>query len=514
MHLLIRNLALATAFCLALGSRASIDFDYPKSASSAYTDPGDTLLGQHAAKLPPVAPGVASFYPLEQGAEALSMWLLMSHRAERSIDAQYYLISSDITGHLFLRELLRAANRGVRVRLLLDDLQTVGYDAGMRALDAHPNIELRIFNPFVQRRFRTLSMLTRDFPRVNRRMHNKSFTVDNQFTVIGGRNIAAENFDADADIRFGDLDLLGIGSVARDVSRMFDRYWNNRLAVPVPAIEGLPEDPEAELDVLRKALETALLEHHSSPYSEVLETSSLELMEQDETGVFQAPYELVYDPPDEAERKRPDDLVMILSPLREAIDAAQSELLVVSPYFVPRKSGVEGFRKLQARGVQATVITNSLADNHSVVHAGYTPSRKPLLELGVRLFEVRPDAVGRGPNEEPDPTVRATLHTKAFIVDRQSVLIGSFNWDPRSANINTEKGIFLDSPVLAQQLLAEARAALPTRTYRLFLDEHGDLRWASENTGVEVVWTHEPLTSTWRRFTVACMRLLPIRGQL
>lgn len=510
------RLALALGLALpALTGCASIDFEYPKPHSTAYTDTAETTLGQHAASLPPQGPGEASFFPLEQGVDALSMRLLMAQRAERSIDAQYYLITADITGFLFLRELINAADRGVRVRLLLDDVQTVGYDAGMRALDAHPNIELRIFNPWVQRRWRTLSVLAGDFKRVNRRMHNKSFTVDNQFTVIGGRNIAAEYFDADSSVHFGDLDLLGIGNVARDVSTMFDLYWNDRLAVPVPAFEGEAEHPEEELSALRERIETALINEESSPYGKVLETSIRKLLAKGEANLVRAPYRLVYDPPAKAERVRPDDLETIVTPLRASIEAARSELLVVSPYFVPRRKGVAGFKELRERGIKTTVVTNSLAaNNHSVVHAGYMSSRKPLLRMGVELYEVRPDAVGRGPNEEPDPTVRATLHTKAFIVDRRTLFIGSFNWDPRSALINTEMGIFLESPELAEQFSVAAYESLPLKSYRLFLSEGGRLRWAAQEDGEEVVLKNEPLTSVGKRLLVAFMRLLPIRGQL
>ena len=494
---------------------ASIDFDYPKTASTAPTDTQDTRLGRLAENLPDAPPGAAPFYPIPDGVEALSVRVLMAQAAERTIDAQYYLITDDITGYLFLRELLRAADRGVRVRLLLDDIQTKGYGAGMRALSAHPNFELRIFNPFVQRSWRGLSVLTGDLRRVNRRMHNKSFTVDNQATVIGGRNIAAEYFGAHDLEHFGDLDLLGLGPIAQDVSSMFDQYWNDRLAVPVAALTGEPQDPESELAAMREHMETALKDVETSPYGGALSSSALEVRTREPESLLWAPYDLVFDPPRKADARRPDDLETIVTPLVEIVMGAESELFVLSPYFVPRKPALEGFRTLRERGVKTTVVTNSLAaNNHSVVHAGYMGSRKPLLELGVELYEVRPDAVGRGPNLGDPPTIRSTLHTKAFIVDRRWVFIGSFNWDPRSAHINTEMGILLDSPELAAEFLEEATSVLDTSTYRVVLNDAGYLRWVTEDDGQEVVWDKEPRTGFWKRVRVQLMRLLPIKGQL
>ena len=200
---------------------ATVDFDYPKPASDALTDTDDTYLGQRLAGLADQHPGESGFFPLGNGIDALAARLLLARRAERSIDAQYYLIKNDITGNAFIHALLQAADRGVRVRLLVDDMFTGGYDAGMAGLDTHPNFEIRIFNPFARRSARFMDGLT-SFSRINRRMHNKSFTVDNQITIIGGRNIADEYFGAREDAKFGDLDVVGIGPVVQDVSDMFD----------------------------------------------------------------------------------------------------------------------------------------------------------------------------------------------------------------------------------------------------------------------------------------------------
>jgi putative cardiolipin synthase len=253
IHILLRHLVVV--FALALTSAcATIDFDYPRSPSLAVQDTDDTNLGRQVDREVANHPtNESGFYPIYDGIEALAARLSMAERAERSIDAQYYLIKRDIVSTVFIDALLRAADRGVRVRLLLDDIFTAGYDAGMAGLDSHPNFEIRIFNPFGRAGGRILNAIT-DFSRINRRMHNKSFTVDNQITLIGGRNIADEYFGAREDARFSDLDVVGIGPVVQQVSEMFDAYWNHETAFPLPAFAKMPEDPAAELERVRGVL--------------------------------------------------------------------------------------------------------------------------------------------------------------------------------------------------------------------------------------------------------------------
>jgi putative cardiolipin synthase len=512
---------LLVVFLLAgLCACATVDFDYPKTASTALTATDDTYLGKQNAWRREEHPGEGGFYLLTDGIEALAARLLMAERAERSIDAQYYLITDDVIGKVFIAALLEAADRGVRVRLLLDDIQTQGYDAGMAALDSHPNFEVRIFNPFGQRGSRVGSFT--DFGRVNRRMHNKSFTVDNQITLIGGRNIAAEYFAARGDVNFGDVDVIGAGEVVGDVSNMFDTYWNHRAALPVPAFAKMPDDPAAALKTLRGRLEEALETAVASPYAEAFEDSWQTLIDTDLDDFTWAPYQLVYDSPDKSDKKLAGEAASITTPLAETVSAAQSEVVIVSPYFVPLKSGVAYLSELAARGVDIIVVTNSLAaTNHSVVHSGYAPYRKPLLENGVKLYEVRPDVAVSGTERSGIERSRggkgaaiATLHTKAFIVDRQRFFIGSFNWDPRSVDINTELGVIIDSPALAGFGVDQLSRNRSRTTYEVVLNEKGKIRWI-DNAGDEpVVLDKEPQTGFWRRFSVGFYRIFPIRGQL
>jgi len=497
-----------------LAGCASVDFDYPKPESHAVTETADTFLGRALEGRAEQHPGQSGFYPIGDGIDALAARLLIAHRAEKTIDAQYYLLSADIVGFAFIDSLLQAADRGVRVRLLLDDILTKGYDAGMAALDSHPNFEVRIFNPFARRSARAMDGVT-SFSRINRRMHNKSLTVDNQVTLIGGRNIAAEYFGASADKKFGDLDVLGIGPVVQDVSDMFDSYWNNIAAAPVPAFANMPDDPAAQLLALRDRIAQSRQEVEDSPYVAAV-GAKIEDYVADEGELFTwAPYRLAFDSPDKAQKDKAAEADSIVTTLLDSLLRAEKELVVVSPYFVPRKTGIEGFIELQRRGVDVTIITNSLAaNNQKAVHGGYAPSRKPLLKEGIRIFEVRADAEVSGAEIVSKGSGRATLHTKAFVVDRREFFIGSFNFDPRSANINTELGVIIHSPELAEESLQRVELALPTHAYEVILNEKGQLRWRGMEDGEAVEFDKEPQTSWWDRFVAGFYRAMPIRAQL
>ncbi len=338
---------------------AAMKFDSPKTESTAIKASTDAYFDTVFTDLGTIQPGESGFHLLSDGIEALAARLLIASRVERTLDVQYYLITNDPIGFAFIGALLQAADRGVRVRLLLDDIQTQGYDAGMAALDSHPNFEVRIFNPFAGRGVRASNFA--DFGRINRRMHNKSFTGDNRITIIGGRNIAAEYFSAREDVNFGDVDVAGIGPVVTDVSTMFDSYWNHRSALPVPAFAKMPDDPAAALVELRARIEENVNNLRKTAYAEAFRESvgNLEALGLDD--YFYAPYEVVYDSPDKSDKTLAADAASIVTPLKKSIDGAKSELIIISPYFVPLKSGIEYLTDLQARGVQVRVITNSLA---------------------------------------------------------------------------------------------------------------------------------------------------------
>lgn len=500
-----------------LSACTSIDFDYPREESWTMTDTNDTHLAEQIENLTVgKEAGLSGFFPQADGIDALASRLLLAGRAEKSIDVQYYLIKNDLVGRTFVHSLLAAADRGVRIRLLVDDMFTAGYDTGLRALQSHPNFEIRIFNPFNRGAVgRTLGAVP-SFGRINRRMHNKTFTVDNRITIIGGRNIADEYFGAREDSRFGDLDVIGIGPIVGDVANVFDLYWNHETALPVEAFTKELDNPGEQLNKLRTELEASVEAARKSRYADAVVDRVFEQIEGNKGSFTWAPYELVYDSPDKGVRSKAEAAGTILTPLQESITAATGEVLIISPYFVPRKGGIEALSEVQARGVDVTVITNSLAANNQfIVHSGYAPSRKPLLQNGIKLYELRPDASISGSEYVNSEGGRATLHTKAFIVDQRHVFIGSFNFDPRSANINTEMGVIIDDQNMARYFSQRVDDSLAEEAYTVFLDDKDRVRWRGlDAAGQEVIFTKEPQTSWWQRFKVGFVRLLPIRGQL
>lgn len=488
--------------------------DYPREPSWAYEDTADTYFGRALAEEYQAHPGESGFLLLLEGTDALACRIRMAERAERSLDVQYYFILEDGTGYLFAQSLLEAADRGVRVRILLDDISTSEHETGMATLVAHPNIEIRIFNPFSRRRPRFLDFVT-DLGRVNHRMHNKSMTADSQATIVGGRNIGDEYFGARADVNFDDLDVIGFGKVARDVSNSFDLYWNSDMAVPVAAL--LPEDHEPEpLERLRTRWSTRVAEVDQTPYREALDQAVVVAIERQADVLTWSPAQVVSDPPgkvlDDASKSDPG---LLRSQLRPAVLAAKKELMVISPYFVPRETGVEGFRKLRDNGLRVIVVTNSLASTDvTAVHAGYARYRKELLEMGVEIWEVRATKTLRELRRLKLGMSRSSLHTKAFVVDREKLFVGSFNWDPRSVEINTEMGVFLDSPELAEWTSDRVEEVLPRVAYLLRLDERGKIEWVWLEDGEQVVYTSEPEAGLAQRLGVNFYTLLPIEGQL
>ena len=510
MHRILRTSLIVLLLISAAGC-ATIDYDYPRSESYHREDTSDTywakLVEPRVAKRPPDQSG---FYPMNDGVDALSARLLLTGRAEKTIDLQYYLIKNDIVGRTLIYWLLQAADRGVRVRLLLDDMFTSGYDVGLAALHSHPNFEIRIFNPFHRGTAGRAKSAATGFGRINRRMHNKSFTVDNQVTIIGGRNIADEYFGLREDAKFGDLDVIGVGPVVQDVSNMFDTYWNHETALPVPAFVNELDDPEAALNELRQKLAQSLEEVRNSKYADAVRERYLRYLESDEALFGWAPYTLVVDSPDKGIKGKAEESELITAPLIEELRTAEKALIVVSPYFVPMKRGVESLTNLQKRGIDVTVITNSLAANNQfTVHGGYAPARKPLLEAGVKIYEVRPDADVAGTEFIDASGATATLHTKAFIVDDKDVFIGSFNFDPRSANLNTELGVIIRDPELAAQYNDRIDGALREQTFEVFLNEDGRLRWRGFRGGEEVVYDKEPETTWGQRFMAGFARIIP-----
>jgi putative cardiolipin synthase len=510
----------AAAMLLVLGGCVSLPANIERTESRAFADTAATRLGQASQVVLKAHPGDSGFRPLQKGVDALLARIVLAAAAERSLDVQYYIWHDDLTGRHFANALLRAADRGVRVRVLLDDLGVKANDENLLALDSHANIEIRLFNPVASRTFRGLSMLT-DFSRVNRRMHNKAFIADNQAAILGGRNIGDEYFEADSEVAFGDLDVLMTGPGVNDASTAFDRYWNAPMSIPVPALLGHSHDMPA-LDALRTELAAFITAQRDSPYVRNAGVELAEKLTGVAAGISWGKAHLLYDDPAKIDRA-PDDRTGHLLPQFANIGSkVQKELLIVSPYFIPGEAGVTWLTNLVKSGVRVTILTNSLAATDvGAVHAGYSRYRMALLEGGVKLNELKPDAIeqARASNEKRRISgSRASLHAKTFVFDRQAVFIGSLNLDPRSVQLNTEIGVVCESAPLAGELAATIEQNLDKIAWRLerVVDDSGNARiaWNDTSAGSLRQQLQEPEVSSWRKFSVWFLGLLPIESQL
>ncbi len=482
------------------------------SVSEAQATPlGAAIEGELAAH-----PGLSGIDPLAKPLEAFAARVDLVRTAQRTLDVQYYIWRNDLTGTLLLEALREAADRGVRVRLLLDDNGIPSsLDATLAALDAHPNIQVRLFNPFAVRRPKSIGFLT-DFSRLNRRMHNKSMTADGMATILGGRNIGDEYFGATDGVVFADLDVLAIGPAASDVANDFDRYWSS--APAWPAHEILPTPQPAQLEALDRAAQTVQTNPSAAAFIAALqEKTDVRRLLDGTLPLEWAPTRLVSDDPAKAQGKAaPESLV--LSQLRDILGEPKRELDLVSPYFVPGEVGTQYFTQLAANGVTVRVLTNSLeATDVLPVHAGYARRRKALLEGGVELFELR-RAAGTQTTREQAPgafgSSGSSLHAKTFAVDGQRVFVGSLNFDPRSANLNTELGLVIESPALAGKIETAFWNQVPQLAYQAKLDAGGSLYWIRQTADGTTRYDTEPNSRWSTRLAVWFFSILPIEWLL
>ncbi|HET9784583.1 MAG TPA: phospholipase D family protein [Terriglobales bacterium] len=492
-----------------------------RTESRAVTDTEGTRLGRAVAPLKAKHPGLTGIRTLGDGREAFAARTVLAREAERSIDAQYYIWHGDVTGTLLFDELRAAAERGVRVRLLLDDNTTQGLDEMLAGLAAQPNIEVRLFNPFVHRSHRWIGYLT-DFGRLNRRMHNKSFTVDNQATILGGRNIGDEYFGAGDSGLFVDLDVLAIGGVVSEVSRDFDRYWASGSSYPAERV--LPPLTAARAEELAAAGQGVEASAAAQRYMEAVR--ALPIVAQMATAELALQWveaRLVSDDPAKGLGKaETGDLV--ISRLGRLLGHPKERLDLVSAYFVPTRTGVEHFAAMVGRGVRVNVVTNALeATDVPLVHAGYAHRRRALLRAGVRLWEMHGGAgdaarwktTGRGGGGSTLRSSGTSLHAKTFVLDGERAFIGSFNFDPRSARLNTELGLVIADAEFARGMEAGLAATIPRAAYEVQLSGDGQLRWIERGPGGEEnSHSTEPGAGFWERAGVALLSVLPMEWLL
>ena len=487
--------------------------DKQRSASTAFKDSASTKLGQSFGLAADEHPGLSGFSLLIHGREAFIARLALADLAERSLDMQYYSWDGDITGRIIVDSVMKAADRGVRVRLLVDDAFFNASDAVRAALDAHPNVEIRLFNPATNRRWSALNFIV-DFGRLNRRMHNKLMVADNAAAIVGGRNIGDIYYGVNTIANYRDLDVLAIGPVVRDLSDVFDRFWNSPSSVPIAALVNRAygaADLDAILIRLREEIAAAEYPYPIDQDLDELAAQSAELRD----NLVWAYGRVVADDPETITPGIESDYVVAF--IRGRVAQLKQELLVETPYFVLPARAQATVKALHERNVRVRVLTNSLASNDMLpAHSGYAKTRRRLLENGMELYELRPDTdafrpgwslrSGRSP---------AALHTKAMAFDREAVFIGSFNLDPRSAVINTEAGLYIESPELAERLVAYmATGVVPANSYRVLLKPNGGIVWETAREGQSVHYRDEPETGFRRRLVAALLKLLPIDSQL
>ena len=489
-----------------LSACATVSFDQPKSYSTAITDTDDTVLNQIAADKTAQHDGQSAFLPLDNGMDALGMRLRLAERAEKSIDMQYFLMKLDTAGLVMANALLKAADRGVRIRFLLDDIFTTFPDDSFLLMNQHPNIEIRLFNPVSRRGLYTLNFIGQ-FSQANRRMHNKSFTVDNSMSVVGGRNIADEYFELKTDSEFVDFDVLAVGPIAADISKSFDEFWNHSRAVPIEQF--INTQKEEDLETVRTDIAEEFDGIYDTVYKHALNSQLLQDIISDRQELFVGRARVIADHPDKLINTIEEAHKKLANELLDVILRAEVEAIFISPYYIPGDGGVQLIRDLGAKGVRVVVITNSLAStNHVPVHSGYARYRRDVIEAGAELYEARANAARELNGDKDGPDIM-TLHTKAILIDRSQYFVGSLNLDPRSIDINAEMGLLIDSEAMVEDSAQNIEQSLETLTYRVRVNDKGKLEWHGRVDNQEVIETKEPLTGWWLRFKAWFMKIAP-----
>ncbi len=500
---------------LALASRHR-DKIITKIASTALPKSDDaTPLDRHWINLSSAHAEPSAISLIQSNLGAFAVRVGSARAAGRSLDLMYYMWNADLTGQLVMREVIAAADRGVRVRLLLDDLGVSISDRAFHAIDSHPNIELRLFNPTKARENvirRGLELLMR-FRSVNRRMHNKAWIADGRVLIVGGRNIGDAYFDAAESANFRDFDVIAHGECVAQAEEIFDDYWNSAVAVPVRSL--LSRRPN-KLAKLRRRMDVLASGDAASPYLAQVES-------QHHSGNFLRADNLhwvdnaqvVADPPEKAAGKRRTGRNFLMETLLPLMEETKHKLKITSPYFIPGQKGVETLSRLSASGVSVSVLTNSLAATDvAAVHAGYSRYRRPLLVNGIKLHELRLLA-----DDHKSFSLRgsgqASLHTKAFTRDGETGFIGSLNFDPRSMSLNTEMGVLFSSEELVREMDDIFKEETSREmSFELALDERKNLRWTGLVRGKPQHYRYEPYASFSRRVLAGIMGFLPLESQL
>jgi len=503
---------------------------YPRVATYALEDTSDTRLGRAYEQAAKRHPGESGFHILPTGPEALMMRIALIEASQRSIDMQYFSTSDDTTGKLLLEAISRAADRGVRVRMLLDDWNLDDFEAGAISLSVHPNIEIRVFNPYSTRDesfFAHIGNVFSDLDHFTLRMHNKAIIFDNQISIVGGRNLGDEYFDASKDTNFQDIDVFASGPITRRISKNFDTYWNSEQSFPIATLNLPPPDAKtiAKLDGEMQQHWQGMIKSAAGK-----RLKGMPLPHEVKGGdvpLIWAPAELAADSPGKIDQPSDATLSAPGTLIDQMAVKAHYEFIIFTPYFVPLDSGVDWLHALVERGVAVRIITNSLSSTDMVpAQAGYSHYREAMVKDGVELYEIK--------SSQPKPSVKTMfkpssqngLHAKIYMVDRRDLVIGSFNLDPRSIQLNTEQVLIIHSPALCAQIAKLfADVIAPASSYRVILAsavpapdrpmiQNGGLAWVTEEDGKTVYYDFNPHAGFWRDLTDGLFSLLPLDGQL
>jgi putative cardiolipin synthase len=507
-------LAVAVVVLTGLSGCATLPPPAERAPSAAIAASGADPLGKVAAESVP-AGASSAFRPLPLSAWSMDARLTLARQARTSLDLQYYLLQNDVTGHALLRAVRDAALRGVRVRLLVDDLYTDQSDRMLVELASYPNVEVRLFNPFA---FGRPLFLARwafglvDFARVNHRMHNKMFIADGAFAIAGGRNIADEYFFSSREGNFVDFDLLVAGAAVPRMAAIFDTYWNSRRVYPLQEFEvGRESAAEQQASFEQRTADAATAYPAPPDEPDLLGFRPLHAdIARPPLRLMPGNIDVFADDPEKVSGRaeRGDDRTTVTARVGEAMVAAKARVLVGSPYFIPGRLGMDGMRALRARGVKVEVVTNSLASNDEpFASAAYARYRVPMLELGVEVYETDTSQLRN------DPLIGAALHgsigrshSKLIVIDERVTFVGSMNMDFRSSRENTELGLLVDSPELARIVTGLAERVRSVGSFRLRLSQpEGRLEWVATENGVEKVYDDEPGVDLLTRLKVKLM---------
>jgi putative cardiolipin synthase len=501
---------LAVVAAALMAGCASLPSQEGRTASHAITDTAGTRLGRALADDIAQHPGKNGVHSLADARDAYAARALLANGAEKSIDAQYYIWHGDQSGELLLETLWEAAKRGVRVRLLVDDSGTGGLDESFAAFQTNPNFQVRLYNAFASRSNKYGAFVT-DFTRVNRRMHNKQFTVDNQASIIGGRNIGNEYFQLGGGLGFADADVVVFGPIVQQISDSFDLYWNSASAYPAERLIA-PAQPDS-VAKLEDGFAKARADPDSIKYVEVLRTTPLVAdIEAHRFAIEWTTMQFVCDDPAKTLDKTGSKDILLYPKLVLAFQDGKQSFDIVSPYFVPSKEGVDRLTAIARRGIDVRLLTNALAaSDEAIVHAGYKKHREELASAGVHIWELKPTALTTRPKKEHIGSSTSALHAKVYAVDRSRIFVGSYNFDQRSANLNTEQGLIIDSAALAGKLATGLDQSLPAIAYEVVIKPGThDLQWIDHAATPEARYDTDPGTSWWLRAKVSFFSILPI----